>query len=88
MKNETITTLTLCGAGTALLLLFGLWMCSEKHIHGYYLDGSGGSHNNGVPSITVDINNAPDGTIHLSKEISSSEAMHMVDSLNKSLESK
>ena len=36
----------------------------------------------GIPCINVDIENSPDNTIRLSKEVSWEQAVRMVDSLN------
>ena len=44
-----------------------------------------GDYNNGIPAIKVDIENASDDIIHLSKDVSWNEAVRMVDSLNMTL---
>ncbi len=44
-----------------------------------------GDYSNGIPAIKVDIENASDDVIRLSKDVSWQEAVHMVDSLNMTL---
>ncbi len=58
---------------------------SEKHVKQYYLDSY---HDNGndYPCIKLDIDNAPDQNINLNKDITFSQAIHMVDSLNLQLQ--
>lgn len=54
---------------------------SPKHVVRYEL----GIGYDGIPAITADIENSADDRIHLSKEVSWSDAVHMVDSLNMNL---
>lgn len=62
--------------GTGIYLIV-----SPKHVVRYEL----GVGYEGIPAISADIENAPDDWIRLSKEVSWSEAVHMVDSLNQNL---
>jgi hypothetical protein len=48
----------------------------------YELDGR---YSHGVPAINVNVENAADYTIQLSKEVTWNDAMHMIDSLNKTI---
>jgi hypothetical protein len=57
-------------------------LAAPKHIVRYEL---GGQYNNGVPEIHVDIENAADETIQLSKDVTWPSAVRMVDSLNTGL---
>lgn len=54
---------------------------SPKHVVRYEL----GVGYDGIPVINADIENSPDDQIELSKEVSWSDAVHMVDSLNMNL---
>jgi hypothetical protein len=54
---------------------------SPKHVVRYEL----GIGYDGIPAITADIENSADDRIHLSKEVSWRDAVHMVDSLNMNL---
>lgn len=54
---------------------------SPKHVVRYEL----GIGYDGIPAITADIENSADDCIRLSKEVSWSDAVHMVDSLNMNL---
>lgn len=56
-------------------------IASPKHVVRYEL----GVSYDGIPTINADIENAADDRINLSKEVSWSEAVHMVDSLNQNL---
>lgn len=67
------TTLVVC-----LILMFS----RPKHTVRYELHSD---MNTGIPAIYVDIENGSDRIIHLSKEVSWSKAIQMVDSLNKTL---
>lgn len=60
----------------------GIYMIvSPKHVVRYEL----GVGYDGIPAINADIENASDDRIRLSKEVTWSEAVHMVDSLNQNL---
>jgi hypothetical protein len=65
----------------AVLGLVGYSIVSPKHVVRYEL----GTSYDGIPKISADIENGVDNDIELSKEISWSEAVHLVDSLNQNL---
>lgn len=69
-----IVIATLVGVGVYTIV-------SPKHVVRYDL----GIGYDGIPAITADIENAADDKIKLSKEVSWSEAVHMIDSLNQNL---
>jgi hypothetical protein len=56
---------------------------APKHTVRYEIDYSSSDH--GVPAIRVDVENGTDNRINLSKEISWSKAIQLVDSLNQTL---
>lgn len=56
---------------------------APKYVKSYYLRS-----NNSVPAIGVEIENASDETIWLSREVSWKEAVQMVDSLNHTIPSR
>ena len=67
----------------ASVLSVGIYfILSPKKVVAYELDGRS-SH--GVPAINVNVENAADYTIQLSKEVTWNDAMHMIDSLNKTI---
>lgn len=70
----TVITIVAGFASVGIYLL-----AAPKHIVRYEL---GGSYSTGVPEIHVDIENGADETIRLSKEVTWSAAVQMVDSLN------
>jgi hypothetical protein len=55
------------------------FLTSSKKVIQYELDGR---YSYGVPSINANVENGADYTIQLSKEVTWSDAVHMVDSLN------
>ena len=55
------------------------FITAPKHVVRYEL---GGQYSEGIPEIKVDIENASDETIQLSKDVTWPEAIRMVDSLN------
>jgi len=73
------------------LIVFGLslsgtliyFMNAPKYVKSYYLRS-----NSSYPAIGVEIENASDETIFLSREVSWKEAVQMVDSLNKTIPSR
>ena len=67
----------------ASLLSVGIYFAiSPKRAVRYQLYGD---YSNGIPAIKVDIENASDDVIRLSKDVSWQEAVRMVDSLNMTL---
>lgn len=58
------------------------FILSTKKVVRYELDGK---YSHGVPAINVNVENGVDYTIQLSKEVSWSDAVHMIDSLNKTI---
>lgn len=58
------------------------FILSPKRVVRYELDGR---HSHGVPAINVNVENGTDYTIQLSKEVSWNDAVHMIDSLNKTI---
>lgn len=65
----------------ALIATTTYLISGPKKIIGYSLKGN----YQGIPAINVSIDNSPDETITLSKEVTWSEAVRMVDSLNAGL---
>lgn len=59
--------------------IIAIYLMSEKHVVQYNLKGE---YNSGIPIIAVDVENASDYEIQLSKDVTWQEAVHMVDSLN------
>jgi hypothetical protein len=58
------------------------WLYFLMLVVAYELDGR---YSHGVPAINVNVENAADYTIQLSKEVTWNDAMHMIDSLNKTI---
>jgi hypothetical protein len=58
------------------------FITAPKKVIAYELDGQ---YSQGVPAINVNVDNAADYTIQLSKEVSWNDAVHMIDSLNKTI---
>ena len=67
---------------TSFLSVGIYFILSPKKVIVYELDGR---YSNGVPSINENVDNAADYTIQLSKEVTWSDAVHMIDSLNKTI---
>lgn len=67
----------------AAVISVGIYfILAPKHVVGYSLDSD---YSVGVPKIDVDIENGADGVIQLSKDVTWSHAIRMVDSLNDGL---
>ncbi len=58
------------------------FILSPKRVVRYELDGR---YSYGVPAINVNVENGTDYTIQLSKDVSWRDAVHMIDSLNKTI---
>lgn len=58
------------------------FIVSPKHVIRYDLTGE---YSRGIPEIRADVENSADYTIQLSKEVTWSEAVYLVDSLNKTI---
>ncbi len=58
------------------------FILSSKKVVRYELDGR---YSHGVPAINANVENGADYTIQLSKEVSWSDAVHMIDSLNNTI---
>lgn len=69
-----ITVMILVATTTYLIL-------GPKNVIEYSLEGN----YHGIPAINVSIDNSPDETINLSKEVTWKDAVEMVDSLNADL---
>ena len=59
------------------------FMNAPKYVKSYYLRS-----NSSCPAIGVEIENASDEIIYLSREVSWNEAVQMIDSLNKTIPSR
>jgi hypothetical protein len=80
---STISKVALYSLIAVGLSLFGTliyFINAPKYVKSYYLRS-----NNQLPSIGIEIENSVDETIYLSREVSWSQAVQMVDSLNKSI---
>ncbi len=80
---STISKVALYSLIAVGLSLFGTliyFINSPKYVKSYYLKS-----NSSIPAIGIEIENASDETIFLSREVSWPQAVQMVDSLNKSI---
>jgi len=80
---RTISKVALYSLIAVGLSLFGTliyFINSPKYVKSYYLKS-----NSSIPAIGIEIENSSDEVIYLSREVSWSQAVQMVDSLNKSI---
>jgi hypothetical protein len=80
---STISKVALYSLIAVGLSLFGTliyFINSPKYVKSYYLKS-----NSSIPAIGIEIENASDETIFLSREVSWPQAVQMVDSLNKTI---
>ncbi len=80
---STISKVSLYSLIAVVLSFFGTviyFINAPKYVKSYYLRSS-----SQIPAIGIEIENSPDETILLSREVSWSQAVQMVDSLNKSI---
>jgi hypothetical protein len=83
---STISKVSLYSLIVVGLSLFGTLIYlinAPKYVKSYYLRS-----NSSMPAIGIEIENASDETIYLSREVSWPQAVQMVDSLNKSIPSR
>ncbi len=67
---------------TTFIVVLVSFIISTKKVIGYELEGR---YSNGIPSINANVENGPDYTIQLSKEVTWGQAIQMIDSLNKTI---
>jgi hypothetical protein len=80
---NTISKVALYSLIAVGLSLFGTliyFFNAPKYVKSYYLRS-----NSSMPAIGIEIENSSDETIYLSREVSWSQAVQMIDSLNKSI---